>query len=200
MWIWSLEWLLLALLIFWVTGALKRFKRLSAGIKQAFAPVESQLAELIALLRDCARMQEIKDRVNSNPLTHVHLALMPCADLLEVSLERAARQPLQPETIAALGTAWEGAQVAWQTYVQQSEAYAQAQATQDAALQECQQRWLHMVTLYQHSAEQFNPSVLNYNRAITQFPASVVARIRGLQTVRPLHQDAAQQMQLTHDA
>ncbi len=89
MWILSLEWLVLAGLVFWVIGAFKRLKRLHAGSKQAFAAVETQFMQAVDLLRNCARVQELKERVSSVSQQHAHHALLPSADLLEAALQQA---------------------------------------------------------------------------------------------------------------
>ena len=118
MWILSLEWLLLAVLVFWVTGVVKRLKRLRASAKQAFVPVGGQLVQSIELLRNCARVQDLKDKVSGGVVPQTHHALAPSADLLERALEQAQHQPLKSEAIATLDAAWQGAQVAWQAYAQ----------------------------------------------------------------------------------
>ena len=192
MWILSLEWLLLAVLVFWVTGAVKRLKRLRASAKQAFVPVGGQLVQSIELLRNCARVQDLKDKVSGGVVPQTHHALAPSADLLERALEQAQHQPLKSEAIAALDAAWQGAQVAWQAYAQMSEG---ALSVPDEQMQEWTQRWQQLVALHQHTASQFNAAVQTYNRGITQFPACVVARISGLKAGRTFEKDAALKMQ-----
>lgn len=189
MWILSLEWLALAGLVFWVIGAFKRLKRLRAGSKQAFAAVEAQFMQAVDLLRNCARVQELKERVSSVSQQHAHHALLPSADLLEAALQQAKSHPLRPEVIAALDSAWQGAQVAWQAYVQQ------ACGQDDAHVQAQSQRWLQLMALQTHSTAQFNAAVQDYNRAIAQFPACVVARLSGLKAGRTFQKDAALLMQ-----
>lgn len=192
MWILSLEWLLLVVLVFWVIGAFKRLKRLRAASKQAFASLEAQFTPLVELLRDCARVQALKEKVASVSVQHAHHALVPSADLLEAALLQAKQQPLRPETIAALDSAWQGAQVAWQAYVQLSKGQSDIL---EEHVQEWSQRWLQLTTLQSHSTERFNTAVQDYNRAITQFPACVVARLSGLKAGRTFQKDAALLMQ-----
>ena len=192
MWILSLEWLLLAVLVFWVTGAVKRLKRLRIGAKQAFMLVGEQLSQSIELLRNCARVQDLKDKVNGGVVPQAHHALVPSADLLASALEQAQQHPLKSEAIAALEAAWQGAQVTWQAYAQMAMGSADAP---DAQVQEWGQRWQHLITLHHHGAAQFNAAVQNYNRGIAQFPACVVARISGLKAGRTFQKDAALPMQ-----
>ena len=192
MWILSLEWLLFAMLVFWVTGAVKRLKRLRGAAKQAFQPVGEQLVQLIDLLRSCARIQALKDKVSGGVVPGAHHALLPSADLLEKALAQAQQQPLRAETMAALEAAWQGAQVTWQAYAQMA---LGSVADPDAQVQEWVQRWQHLATLHQHNAAQFNSAVNMYNRAIRQFPACVVAKLGGLKAGRTFQKDAALQMQ-----
>lgn len=192
MWILSLEWLMLAVLVFWVIGAFKRLKRLRAGSKQAFVAVEAQFMQAVDLLRHCARVQELKERVASVSVQHAHHALIPSADLLEAALQQAKPHPLRPEVIAALDSAWQGAQVAWQAYVQLASGQAEGP---DDHVQEQSLRWSQLMTLQTHSTAQFNAAVQDYNRAIAQFPACVVARLSGLKAGRTFQKDAALLMQ-----
>ena len=187
MWILWLEWLVLALLVFWSIGAIKRLKRLRNQCKTAFAAVDVQFVQLIELLRSCARRQALKEQVAAVYVQHAQHALLPSADLLEVALQQARAQPLQAERIASLESAWQGVQLAWQTYAQicteQSEVHAQH-------IQEWSQRWDQLQTLQIHSAAQFNTAVEDYNQAIAQLPACAIARISGHQVARTFQKDA----------
>ena len=192
MWILSLQWLLLAVLVFWSLGAFKRLKRLRNHCKNAFAVVDVQFVEVIALLRSCARLQTLKEQVATVYVEHAQHALLPSADLLENALLQAKSNPLRPETIAALDSAWQGAQVAWQAYVKlcagQSEVH-------DEHIQAWLQCWQQLQTLQTHSTAQFNAAVQDYNLAIAQFPACAIARISGHRSGRTFQKDAALLMQ-----
>lgn len=192
MWILSLEWLLLALLVFWITGAWKRMKRMRAACKTAFSAVEAQFVQLLDLLRSCANAELSQQDAQQVSLQHARHALLPSAHLLEATLIQAKLQPLRPETIAALDSAWQGVQVAWQAYVQLHGAQAQALSDEQ---QEWEQRWSQLITLQSHSTEQFNTAIHAYNGAIAQFPACVIARLSGLKPGRTFQKDAALLMQ-----
>lgn len=194
MWMLSLQWLLLAVFLFWVVGAFKRLKLLRHESKQAFAAVDAQCVQAIDWLRHCARLQTLKDKVAGTPLEHMPHALLPSADLLQEVLLQARQQPLQSERIAALESTWRGAQVAWQAYVQLSSG---STGVPDDQLQEWSLHWLQLTTLHRHSTDQFNAAVHDYNRAIAQFPACVIARLSGLRPVRTFQKDAALLMQPT---
>lgn len=188
MWILWLEWLGLALLVFWCIGAFKRLKRLRAHCKTAFAAVEAQFTQVIELLHNCARMQALKEQVAAVYVQHAQHALLPSADLLEAALQQAKQHPLRAEAIAALDSAWQGAQVAWQAYTQLCAQHSDVHAEH---IQEWSQRWVQMHTLQSHTTAQFNAAVEDYNRAIAQFPACAIARISGHQSGRIFQKDAA---------
>lgn len=192
MWLLSLEWLLLAVSVFWALGAFKRLKRLRLQGGQAFAVVDGQFLQVIELLRSCARIQTLKEKVASVYVQQAHHALLPSADLLETALQQARQHPLKPESIAALDSAWQGAQVAWQAYTQLGQDLSPVHAEH---IQEWSQRWQQLQTLQSHSTAQFNTAVQAYNAAIAQFPACAVARLGGHQAGRTFQKDAALQMQ-----
>lgn len=192
MWILSLEWLLLAVFVFWGIGALKRLKRLRQESKQTFAAVDAQLLQTINWLRSCARRKALKERVDGFPSAHAQHALLPSADLLENALLQARQHPLKSETIAALESTWQGAQVAWLAYMQLSQSAVNADQEQ---AQEWALRWQELTTVHRHSTEQFNAAVNDYNQAIAQFPACAIARLSGLKAARTYQKDAALLMQ-----
>ena len=192
MWILSLEWLFLAVLVFWVMGAFKRLKRLRQDSKQAFAAVDTQFMQAIDWLRHCAHLQTLKEKVEGIPIAHAQHALLPSADLLEAALLQAKQHPLRSEVIAALDSTWQGAQVAWLSYVQLSSGQT---GINEAQLQEWAQHWQQLTTLHRHSITQFNGAVHDYNSAIAQFPACAIARLSGLKPGRTFQKDAALLMQ-----
>ena len=57
MWILSLEWLSLAITVFWVAGAWKRLQRLRTTCKSAFAALDAQFVLALEWLRTCARAE-----------------------------------------------------------------------------------------------------------------------------------------------
>jgi LemA protein len=188
MWILSLEWLLLAVLVFWSIGALKRLKRLRVQGKKAFEPVDAHFTLVLALLRECG------PEVTEDPsfLRHARSALLPSADLLDAALQQARQHPLRPEVIASLDSTWQSLQVAWRAYAQLSES---TQACAPADAQAWTLRWQELDILCCHSMAQFNTAVLHYNQAIAQIPVCVVARIFGFKPGRIFQKDAALLMQ-----
>jgi LemA protein len=191
MWMLSLEWLLLAVGVFWLIGARKRLKRLRQAHKLAFTAVDVQCVQAIELLRSSARVQSLKDKVAGGAIAHSPQAVLLSADALEACVLQARNQPLRPHTTASLQTAWQAMQMAWHAYLQvlaADPAHAEQQ-------QEWSTRWQSLLATHDHSTAQFNAAVHDYNRAIAQFPACALARISGLRTARTFEKDAALQMQ-----
>ncbi|MGN1056534.1 MAG: hypothetical protein ACI4QS_07455 [Comamonas sp.] len=189
MWILSLEWLLLAVLVFWVVGAYKRLKRMRQQAKQAFTGVDAQFVQLLALLREVAAGEQASETPeNATAPAHAQRALAPTADLLENALAQARMHPLRPEVIARLDSVWQSLQVAWHAYAQLAQAPT---STASAGDESTAQRWMQLHTLQEHSLEQFNAAVRTYNQAITAFPSCAIARISGHRHGRVFQKDAA---------
>ena len=194
MWILALEWLLLAFCVLWGIGAAKRLKRLRAQCKSAFATVEAQCAQVLDLQRSCARLQALKEQVTAVYVQHAQEVLLPSADVLQAALQQVRQHPLRPASIAALDHAWHGVQQAWQAYAQRCAAETAVHAEH---AHDWSQRWLQLQALQTHSAAQFNAAVADYNRAIAQFPACVIARLGGHRATPTFQKDAAHWMQPT---
>ena len=193
MWILSLEWLSLAITVFWVAGAWKRMQRLRTTCKSAFAALDAQFVLALEWLRTCARAEAGEGAEAS--AQHARHALLPSADLLELALQQARQHPLRPEAIAALDSAWQSLQVAWQAYAQLC---PEPQGGEGAEAPPAgPQDWGQLMVVQRHCTAQFNAAVEDYNRAIGQFPAWVLARILGMKPGRSFQQDAALLMQQT---
>lgn len=191
MWMLSLEWLLLAVGVFWVMGASKRLKRLRLAHKHAWVEVDARCVQAIELLRSSARMQSLKDKVAGGAVAHSPQAVLLSADALEAAVLEARMQPLRPQTTASMQAAWHAMYMAWQAYL--DELLTDSVHAEQA--QEWTTRWQTLLARHDHSTAQFNAAVHDYNRAIAQFPACVLARISGLRKARSFDKDAALQMQ-----
>lgn len=194
MWILSLEFLLLAVLLFWCTGAMKRLKRLRGSCVHALQALDAQFVQAVELMRSCTRMQTLKEQVASVYVPHAQQALLASAEVLESAQQQALKHPLRPENVAALDVAWQGVQVAWQSYVQQCTGQSDMH---NEHVQEWTQRWTQLQTLQNHCTAQFNAAMDLYNRSITQFPACALARLSGHRMGRTFQKDAAWSMQPT---
>ena len=194
MWILSFELLLLAVLVFWSIGAFKRIKRLKNHCAQAYEPLHAQFVQIVEMMRNCARLQTLKEQVAGVFVPHAPQALLSSADVLEAAAEQPGKRSIRPEYVAALDVAWQSAQVAWQAYVQQCSGKSEMHAEH---VQEWSQRWQQLHTLQMHSIAQFNAAMTHYNQSIAQVPTCVVARLSGFRPGRSFQKDAALLMQPT---
>lgn len=192
MWSLSLEWLLLAVLVFWAVGAYTRLKRLRAACATAFQALDLHFQQILALLSEF----ESQPPAAEGEMLHARHALQPTAALLQSALLGARAKPLQADGVAGLDAAWQALQVGWTAYeavVAQAAAAAAADSTAQApaGLGPWSQRWQQLHTLQAHAAQQFNQAVLAYNAAIAQFPACLLAWIFAFQRARGLQSPAA---------
>ena len=189
MWILSLEWLVLAVAVFWATGAFKRLKRLRAAARDAFGVLDVQFVQALQVLRDSADGSAPADATAAAMARRARTALLASANLLQAALAKARLQPLNAELLASLDSAWQSLQVAWQSHVQQD---VGNQEVADVFSPDSEvQRWVALMVVHQHHTEQFNAAVADYNRAIGQFPACLLARVAGLKPGRLFQKDAA---------
>lgn len=170
---WALAW---AVLLFWALGAYNRLVRLRARVLTAFAPLAVHLA----------RYGEVVDQI---PSPHDWEALDPRVGLLaawrqfELSLKAARAQPLDALALQALGAAQATLQSAW---------HRLCQAPVDLAGEPLPPAWLQQwANLDQQAsplAQTFNQHMAEYNHAIAQFPAAVLAWLFGFKPGYPFHE------------
>ena len=172
----SFFWVFLAVALFWAVGAYNRLVRLRSAAIQAFAPLDAHLVRMMALLGECEAALVV---VPGEPV-QARTALQAATMQLGISLAVARVQPLQAEAAAALSTARQVLDAAWQG--------AAEQLPVDAA--EPRPPWLEHLEQHQapsvQAQEQFNQAVQQYNDAIAQFPARVLAWLFGFQPGRTL--------------
>lgn len=171
-----LSWIFLAVVLFWAVGAYNRLVRLRSAVIQAFGALDVQLVRMLALLSECEAMRVVVPGESVQARTALQAASMQ----LGVSLAVARTQPLQTEAAAALSTARQVLDAAWQSAAQQWAA--------DAA--ESKPSWLEHLEQHQAPSIQaqqlFNQAVQHYNEAIAQFPARVLAWAFGFKPGRTL--------------
>src|SRR2546427_10342321 len=100
MWSLSLEWMLLALLVFWAVGAYNRLARLRSGCVQQFGVLDAHLGQWHAMLQ--AFEAQPKAEGQSPALVHAQAALHQTAAQLQAALVDARGRPLRETALAAL--------------------------------------------------------------------------------------------------
>lgn len=204
-------WIFLAVLLFWAVGAYNRLVRLRSAAIQAFGGLDAHLVRTITMLGEYeATLLPERDPSDARA------ALWAATTQFGASLAVARARPLDAEAAAALSTADQVLDVAWQAVVRSAASQPAAAepaprsgrkkkrvgtvgvaesaaepAPEDASVdQSALAAW--SIRRDQHVAhntvarQQFNDAVAQYNRAIAQFPANVLAWLFGFQKARPL--------------
>ncbi len=107
--------LLLLLLLFWLTGAYRRLRRLQQQAQSSFTPVAQQFEQALALLEQ-TQQQADKTPLPARPALQ---ALAPSADTLGRALTQLRANPLHAASAAQLDGEWRSLQSAWQAYLRQ---------------------------------------------------------------------------------
>jgi hypothetical protein len=87
--------------------------------------------------------------------------------------------PLEPDSTQALQDAGAELQLAWAGLIHPDAFYVNVPET-------LQQRWLALDMLVQPEVQRFNASITDYNHAIAQYPAALLAKLFQFHPARPL--------------
>jgi LemA protein len=172
-------WIVPALLPCWAVGAYNRLVRLRARVRKTFAALDEQLMRQLVWVQSClpASMRdgaqtapaELHDRV-----TVAWARLHAASDQFAAALAHARPHVADVSTMAGVVLAHEAMRNAWASALAQA---VPADATPSA--DRLQARWLRLLHQAWPLRGAFNEAAQAYNRAIAQFPASVVARLAG---------------------
>ena len=197
MWSLSLEWMLLALLVFWAVGAYNRLARLRSGCVQQFGALDAHLGQWHAMLQ--AFEAQPKAEGQSPALVHAQAALHQTAAQLQAALVDARGRPLRETALASLEHACSALDVAWQAMTKVAvdtgtgtgaagtgAAPSDAPSPDPDPLQPWQQRWTEHQVRNRLGLQQFNAAAERYNAAIAQYPARLLAWLLGFRPVRSL--------------
>jgi len=190
-------WIAGAVALFWFIGAHNRLVRLRSTALQAYGAL------------DAALMRQL-DFVEAHVIPTEPGAFGPGELTSGASLRAAAKQfgnmlaatrkrPLDPQPMAALGTALHAMLSAWRRQHGDSDMVFAADGTlsrpaplggpvEDAAIASAAVpiAWPEPSAAPEIARGQFNQAVLNYNAAIAQFPAMLMALMFGLRRAMPL--------------
>jgi LemA protein len=177
-----LPWVIAAVTVFWAVGAYNRLVRLRSDANGAFAALESELQKQVQLVHDCVPPEEEWAPSQFAGGSAFWGGLQGAAAQLSASLASAKSKPLDPERIAALGSAQEVLSMAWDR-AERDDAHdlAGPRLPEDFSGERSQ-----LVRMTQAATENFNQAVARYNEAIAQFPAVMLAWLFGFQAARGL--------------
>lgn len=168
-------WVLLALMLFWAVGAYQRLLRLRVQTQEAFAPLGAAFGQLVVLVQD-SFSHTVDPQAPS-----AHAGLVGATLQFELSLTAARSKPMDRLVMQALDTAYEALSTCWVRVQQEPPDLAGAIVPDDL-----QQQWVQLTLQVDSARFEFNQRVLDYNRAIEQFPAYLLARMLRLQPAQSI--------------
>jgi LemA protein len=177
-----LPWVVAAMVLFWAVGAYNRLVRLRSEANHAFAALESELTRQVQLVHECVPPEEDQAQSQFAGGSAFWGGLQGAAAQLQASLNAAKSRPLDPDRIAALGAAQEVLSMAWDRAERDDAHDLAGPRLPDNFSGERQQ----LVRMTQAATEHFNAAVQQYNDAIGQFPAVLLAWLFGFHPGRGL--------------
>lgn len=169
-------WLCLLVLVFWAVGAYHRLARLRASFLQAFARLDAHLVQLLAWLGEYLAAS-----------AGAHAALLAAAEQCTQALARARARPLHAASAVALRDALQLLETAWLTDMHPSD---QTRTLPASAAPADTTPWLQRWEQYQaHNAQaqqDLRLAAVQYNTAIAQFPAQLLASLLGFKSAPTL--------------
>jgi LemA protein len=173
-------WIAVAVLLFWGVGAYNRLVRLRGEVNAAFGELDGQLQRQIELVD--ALVGDEPESIFEGAQSSFWGGLQGAASQLRASLAAARHRPLDPERIAALGSAQRVLATAWDRAERDDmHDLAGARLPESITGQRGQ-----ITSLCIAAAERFSRCVEQYNEAIGQFPAVLLAVLFGFKAARPM--------------
>lgn len=177
-------WIVFALLVFWALGAYNRLVRLRAQIKQQFGPLQAVLLEYQEVVQQAvtaaANAPQLWDNPGNSDLGHSHWTRLQVASgLSTVALARMQSHTLDEDSAQALHDAAAELQDAWAALIHPDVYYINVP-------HHLKQRWLELDLLVQPELGRFNAAIAEYNEAIAQYPAALLAKLFQFQPATPL--------------
>lgn len=176
-------WVAAAVLLFWAVGAYNRLVRLRGEANAAFGALDTELARQVQLVEQLVSGDdEPPESIFGGAESSFWGGLQGAASQLAASLAQARHKPLDPERVDALAAAQAVLAMAWER--------AERDDLHDLAgprLPETLTAARAQLTLQCIAAtDRFNRAVEQYNAAIVQFPALVLAWLFGFRAGRGL--------------
>ena len=177
------SWLLLALLLFWAVGAYNRLVRLRSAAIQAFGGLDAHMVRLIALTGEYEAARGADETAGTGP-QDAHAALWAAATQFGASLAVLRARPLDVHAAEALTAAARVLDTAWQAALREAGWSGEGAAPPSLApwVQRRGQLALHSAS----ARQQFNDAALQYNAAVAQFPANLLAWLFGFKKAQTL--------------
>lgn len=177
MWSSPLLWIIVAIALFWAVGAYNRLVRLRSAVIQAFGSLDAHMLRWLAMLGEFDAAQ-----VSTGALSEAaRSALQGAATQWSASLAVARARPLQGDAVAALSAACAVLDAVWLGFV------SGAQADEILlTMASWRTQWDELRAHNEKAVQHFNRAVIEYNAAIGQFPALLLAWIFGFSPAQTL--------------
>ena len=168
-------WLVIAVGVFWALGAYNRLVRLRAQIKQRFGPLEAVLLNYQELVQHAVaaatQAPQLWEGLPGAELGQSHWTrLQVAAGLSTVAIARMQTHTLEEDSAHGLHDAAAELQDAWAALNHPDVYYIHMPDS-------LKQRWLELDLLVQPELNRFNEAIAEYNQAINQYPAALLAAL-----------------------
>lgn len=177
-------WLVFALLLFWAMGAYNRLVRCRSQGIAAFAVLEALFRQYMLLVKTsepAATGGDHATALENDVFLAAWTGLAAAADQFNASLKVAHSQPLNGSAMSALRTAFETLCVSW-TRLRDLPPDVEG----SAFARTLQTPWDHVSVKVDMARTDFNEVVANYNEAIAQFPALLLAWLFGFRPAQTI--------------
>ncbi|MFN7155271.1 MAG: LemA family protein [Acidovorax sp.] len=187
MWSSPLFWMVFAIVSFWALGAYNRLMRLRSAVAQAFGSFDAHMVRLVALLGEFSAAHAVQRAHLVDGPDQEMAALQGATAQLSACLAVVRARPLAGDAVAALTAAHVALQAAWHSAACREQDADDVVALPPASMPAVWLvRWEEHMLQNDQAAGVFNDAVAQYNAAITQFPASLLACVFGFKAARGL--------------
>ena len=178
-------WLALAVLLFWAMGAYNRLGRLRLQRLQAFAVLDGLLRQYPVLLKMALPAPQVHpaqgdERPASGEVSAAWAALVVAVEPLAVLLKGTRAPSLNGTPIETVRAALDAVSQAW-TRLQALPPDQTGPVLAPALVLQ----WTQLGAQTDVACSEFNQRVVNYNEAIQQFPALLLAWVLGFKPAQP---------------
>ncbi len=182
----AVMWGLLAVLVFWSIGAYNRLMRLRGRGLAAFSTVDKQFSLQALLLQPLTLgpgQFSVGSAAAANDLAPLNRwsGLVGAGRQLEASLKAARTRPLDGAGLNALRTAQETLVLSWARCRDEPPDLAGSPLPEDLSM-----KWDHLMVQTDMARMEFNQFACDYNAAIGQIPACLLAWLFGFKPIDTL--------------
>ena len=181
-----LVWFAIAVLLFWAMGAYNRLVRLRSQGILAFAALEGLFNQYLLLVKTNAPPADTRPTLqgsdqDQDAISVAWNGLVAAAEQFNASLKVAHAQPLNGPGMNALSTALETLSLSCLRLHDLPPDLAVS-----APWRALQSQWGQIALQVDIARTEFNRRVMNYNEAIHQFPALLLAWVFGFKPAQPI--------------